>query len=362
MFVILQPKINRKKYSFGMIIYKRLTIAFLFLFSLSFLQAAEENHAHEEAGFNPGKVLIEHVADNHEWHVFSYHGKHYSIPLPVILIGENGLEIFSSSHLAHGHSYKGYKLEEGKIVNEEGGEDPIDLSITKNVAQMFISILLMLWIFLSVAKAYKNRSNQAPKGLQSFMEPIIVFIRDDVARGSIDEKHVDKFLPYLLTLFFFILFNNVLGLVPIFPGGANVTGNLAVTGVMALFTFFITQFRANKNYWIHVVNTPGVPWWLKFPVPLMPLVEVIGLFTKPFALMIRLFANITAGHLIVLGFVSLILLFGESSPATGFSIAVPSTLFMVFIGLLEFLVAFIQAFVFTLLSAVYFGMATEEHH
>jgi F-type H+-transporting ATPase subunit a len=346
-----------------MTIYKRIIFVFVFIFSFGLLRAEHEDHGqHEEKGFDPGKVLIEHVADNHEWHVFSYHGEHYSIPLPVILWGENGLEIFSSSHFAHGHSYNGYKIEGGLVVREDGGESPLDFSITKNVAQMFISILLMLWLFLSVAKAYKKRKNQAPKGIQSVIEPVIVFIRDDVARGSIDEKHVDKFLPYLLTLFFFILFNNILGLIPVFPGGANVTGNLAVTGVMAIFTFFMTSFHANKNYWVHIINTPGVPWWLKIPVPLMPLVEIIGMFTKPFSLMIRLFANITAGHLIILGFVSLILLFGVESPGVGFGVAIPSTLFMVFMGLLEFLVAFIQAFIFTLLSAVYLGMATEEHH
>ncbi len=344
-----------------MAIYRSIIFMVVFLFAASSLQAEHEEHS-EEKGFNPGKVLIEHVTDSHEWHVFSYHGEHYSIPLPILLYGENGFEFFMSNKFAHGHEHNGYKLEDGHIVRTDGGEAPFDFSMTKNVVSMLISIFLMLWLFLSIAKTYKRRKNMPPKGIQSFFEPIILFVRDDIARDSIDEKHVNKFMPYLLTLFFFILFNNVMGLIPIFPGGANVTGNLAITGVMAIFTFVMTTIHANKNYWVHIINTPGVPWWLKFPIPLMPLVEIIGMFTKPFALMIRLFANIIAGHLIILGFVSLILLFGVDNTALGFGISIPSVLFMIFMGLLEFLVAFIQAFIFTLLSAVYFGMATEEHH
>jgi F-type H+-transporting ATPase subunit a len=238
----------------------------------------------------------------------------------------------------------------------------MDLSITKNIASMLISMVLIVVIFISVGKSYSRRKGQAPKGLQSLLEPLILFIRDDVVKASIGEKKYEKFLPYLLTLFFFIFFNNLLGLVPFFPGGANLTGNIAVTMVMALFTFIITSFSANKSYWVHIVNTPGVPWWLKIPVPLMPIVELMGVFTKPFVLMVRLFANITAGHIIVLGFMSLIFIFGNMNPAIGYGVSVVSVAFAVFMGLLELLVAFIQAYVFTLLSALYFGMATEEHH
>ncbi len=191
---------------------------------------------------------------------------------------------------------------------------------------------------------------------------MILIYRDDVAKASIGEKKYEKYLPFLLTLFFFIFFNNLLGLVPFFPGGANLTGNIAVTGVMAVFTFIITTVSGNKNYWVHIFNTPGVPWWLKIPVPLMPIVELMGVFTKPFVLMVRLFANITAGHIIVLGFMSLIFIFGNMSPGIGYGVSVVSVAFAVFMGLLELLVAFIQAYVFTLLSALYFGMATEEHH
>ena len=313
-------------------------------------------------------MIIEHITDAHEWHILTLGKTHVSIPLPVILYSNGKLDVFLSSKFHHGHdAYNGYRLEaegenKGKIVNEETGELPLDLSITKNIASMLISMVLIVIIFVSVGKSYVRRKGQAPKGLQSFLEPLILFIRDDVAKTSIGEKKYEKFLPYLLTIFFFIFFNNLLGLVPFFPGGVNLTGNIGVTMVMALFTFIITSFSANKNYWVHIVNTPGVPWWLKIPVPLMPIVELMGVFTKPFVLMVRLFANITAGHIIVLGFMSLIFIFGNMNPAIGYGVSVVSVAFAVFMGLLELLVAFIQAYVFTLLSALYFGMATEEHH
>lgn len=238
----------------------------------------------------------------------------------------------------------------------------MDFSITKNVFAIFISLLLISWMFISVARKYTIRKGKAPKGLQSFVEPMILFIRDDIAKAAIGEKKYQKYLPYLLTIFFFIFLNNLLGLVPFFPGGANITGNIGVTGVLAVFTFIITTVSGNRNYWKHVVNTPGVPWWLKIPVPLMPIVEIMGLVTKPFVLMVRLFANITAGHIIVLGFISLIFIFGNLNPGLGYGVSVVSVIFATFMGLLELLVAFIQAYVFTLLSALYIGMATEEHH
>ena len=339
----------------------------LFTFPLAF-SAVEEQHGHEEENeFNPGTMIVEHVIDAHEWHVMTIGQTHVSIPLPVILVDEGKLEVFMSSKFHHGHDeYNGYKLElegenKGKIVNIETGVLPLDLSITKNVFSMLFSMLVLSIIFISVGKAYTRRKGKAPKGLQSFLEPLILFIRDDVAKASIG-KNYEKYLPYLLTLFFFIFFNNLFGLVPFFPGGANLTGNIAITGVLAVFTFVITTINANKNYWVHIVNTPGVPWWLKIPIPLMPIVEIMGVFTKPFVLMVRLFANITAGHIIVLGFMSLIFIFGNISPGIGYGVSVVSVGFAVFMGLLEILVAFIQAYVFTLLSALYFGMATEEHH
>jgi F-type H+-transporting ATPase subunit a len=193
------------------------------------------------------------------------------------------------------------------------------------------------------------------------MEPIVLFIRDDVVKASIGADKYQKYLPYLLTVFFFILINNVMGLIPILPGGANLTGNIAVTLVLALITFVIILFSGSKDYYMHIVNAPGIPWWLKIPIPLMPFVEIMGVFTKPFVLMVRLFANITAGHIIALGFYSLIFIFGEKSIYAGFGVSIISIVFTIFMSLLELLVAFIQTYVFTLLSALYIGMALEQH-
>lgn len=324
--------------------------------------------------FNAGLMIIDHIVDSHEWHIATIGDTHISIPLPVILIDKGELHIFSSSKFNHSHqSYKGFKIEtadgasKGKIVKVVPGTmqtdpaagKPLDLSITKTVLGIFISVIVMLLIFFSVAKSYKRNTHHAPKGMQSVLEPFILFIRDDIAKGSIG-KHYEKFVPFLLTIFFFIFFANIIGLIPFFPGGANVTGNIGVTAVLALFTFFMTSFKGNKAYWKHIFNAPGVPWWLKFPIPLFPIIEIAGAIIKPFVLMIRLFANITAGHIIVLGFISLIFIFSNISPALGYGVSIVSVAFSIFIGLLEILVALIQAYVFTLLSALYFGMATEE--
>ncbi len=342
-------------------------------------QVEEEAH---EGELDAGKIIIDHLIDSHEWHLWTYNGHHVSIPLPILLIDEGEFHAFWSNKLAHGHEHKGFYIEsegenKGKIVKivqhgmvddqiiaEEGSVVlPLDLSITKNVLSILMSTILLIIVFTSVARAYRKREGQAPKGLQSFMEPIIIFVRDDIAKSSIGEKRYERYMPYLLTIFFFIFLNNLMGIVPFFPGGANVTGNIAVTGVMAIFTFLITTFSANRNYWTHIINAPGVPWWLKFPIPLMPIVEIVGMFTKPFVLMVRLFANMTAGHTIILGFISLIFIFGNINAYGGLAIgALFSVPFAVFMSLLELLVAFIQAYVFTLLSALYFGMAIEEHH
>lgn len=208
----------------------------------------------------------------------------------------------------------------------------------------------MLVIFLTVANGYKKREGKAPKGLQSVLEPIIIFVRDDIAKPNLGHKY-ERFMPYLLTVFFFIWINNMLGLVPFFPGGANVTGNIAITMVLAVITLVIILFNGNKYYWGHIFNPP-VPWWLK---PLMIPVEIFGIFTKPFALMIRLFANITAGHILVLSLLCLVFIFSS------LAVAPVSVFFVVFIGAIELLVAFIQAFIFTILSALFIGMAIEEH-
>lgn len=328
----------------------------------------QEEHATEPEEFNPGEFMFDHIKDAHDWHLLSIGHKHISIPLPVILYSKkSGFHIFMSSKFRHGHaSYKGFFLatrgeHKGKIL-EEGGTRPLDLSITKNVAAMLCSIVLILLIFIPVGKKYRENPLRAPSGLQSFVEPIVTFLRDDVIKPSIGPKY-ERYMPYLLTLFFFIWINNMLGLVPIPPGGANLTGNIAVTMVLALFTFVITTFSGNKNYWQHIVNTPGVPAWLKLPpLPIIPLVEVIGIFTKPFVLMVRLFANITAGHIVAIGFICLIYIFGQMSPGLGYGVSLVSIAFNVFMMFLELLVAFIQAFVFTFLSSIYFGLAVEEHH
>lgn len=329
----------------------------------------EENKEHEASGFDAGKMILEHVADSHSWHLFG----HSAIPLPIIVKTDKGIELFSSTHFGHEGEelYKGvnytYGLHEGSLVvidNELGGVDEkatntlTDFSITKNVAAMLISMILMLWIFLSVAKAYKRNQGKAPKGLQSFMEPLIIFVRDDVAKPSIGKKY-ERFMPFLLTVFFFILINNYLGLIPFFPGGVNLTGSISIAMVLAGFTLLITFVIANKHYWLHVFAMPGVP--IPVLIILTP-IEILGLFLRPFVLMIRLFANITAGHIISLAFFSLIFIFGEMNAGLGLGVSLFSLVFTIFMGFLELLVAFLQAYVFTLLSAIYFGAAVDEGH
>jgi len=273
-----------------------------------------------EEKFNPGEMIMEHVVDNHEWHIATIGHLDLTIPLPVLIICQKEFHAFWSGKFNNEtHSYLGFTLSKkgankGKIITVQEqmtGKGPTvyDFSITKTVLAIFLSSFFLILIFVSVANRYRTEPNQAPHGLQNLLEPVILFIRDDVAKSSIGEKKYEKYLPYLLTIFFFILFNNLLGIIPIFPGGANVTGNIAVTGVMAVFTLIITTISGNRHYWIDIINTPGVPWWLKLPIPLMPIVEIIGIITKPFVLMVRLFANMTAGHIIILGFISIIFIF-----------------------------------------------------
>jgi F-type H+-transporting ATPase subunit a len=323
---------------------------------------------HTEDKFDASTFIIDHVADSHEWHLWTRKDSSaVAVYLPVILFDrETGFHLFSSRHIAHGHTHNGFGIAhegkyEGKIVrmNFDGHPDeenlPLDFSITKAVFAMLVASAILLWLMLSLAASYKKSGISAPKGFQGFLEPVILFIRDDVAIPNIGEKKYGRFMPYLLTVFFFILINNILGLIPIFPFGANVTGNIGVTFVLAVFTFLITQFSANKTHWRHVFAAPGVPVWL---LPIMIPIEVIGLISKPFALMIRLFANITAGHIIVLSLISLIFIF-KSLWVSPVSVG-----FVLFMYCIELLVAFLQAYVFTLLSALFIGMATheEEHH
>ncbi|MDI1234892.1 MAG: F0F1 ATP synthase subunit A [bacterium] len=324
--------------------------------------------------FNPGKMILEHVKDAHDWHILDWNGHAVSVPLPIILY-DNGLHSFSSSKFNHGHAVvesKGnfYKLHDGHIynTNAEGaieiGEKkavlnakPMDFSITKNVMALLIGAILILVIFLTVAKSYKTRGKASPKGLQSLIEPLIIFLRDEVIKPSVG-KHYGRFLPLLLTIFFFIFINNLMGLIPIFPFGANLTGNIAVTMILALVVFVVVNFSGNKHYWKHIFM-PDVPvglWILLIPI------EIIGVVLKPFVLMLRLFANITAGHIIILGFFSLIFIFGQKSVGAGYGASVLSVAFTLFMSVLELLVAFLQAYVFTLLASLYIGSATEEHH
>lgn len=351
--------------------------ALVIFFSLPQLFAADGGEHHEEEKFNAGDLIIGHISDDYSWHILDWKDKAISLPLPVILYDkENGeLITFSSAKFHHGHdSYKGYKIEtqgneKGKIVpviegtmkTDPDAARPLDFSITKNTFAVFVSAILLLWIFLSIAKSYKNNKLAAPKGMQSFLEPVIIFVRDDIAKASIGKKY-EKYTPFLLTVFFFILINNLMGLIPIIPGGANVTGNLAVTGVLAFFTLVMTTISGTKAYWMHIFNAPGVPWWLKIPIPLMPVVELVGMFTKPIVLMIRLFGNILAGHIVLMGFISLIFVFGAINSIAGWGSTIVAVPFALFISMLEILVAFIQAYVFTLLSALYLGMALDEGH
>ncbi|MGI8891997.1 MAG: F0F1 ATP synthase subunit A [Bacteroidia bacterium] len=342
-----------------------LAVAFSLSVPSLFAQEAkgkQEHHETREKKFNAGEMIMHHIVDAHEWHIADIGDKAITIPLPVILYNsQKGLDVFMSSEFNHGETeYNGYILDHGHIKSADGTEF-WDFSITKHAAALIIGSFLVCFIFISVANNYKRNPNRAPKGMQSLIEPLILFVRDEIAKPSIGPKY-QKFVPYLLTIFFFIWINNILGLLPIFPGGANVTGSIAVTMILAIFTFIITSVNATKGYWIHIVNTPGVPWWLKFPVPLMPFVEIIGVLSKPFVLMVRLFANITAGHIIVLGFFSLIFIFAEMNEWLGLGVSAFSVLFTIFMYVLELLVAFLQAYVFTLLSAIYFGMAVEEHH
>jgi len=355
-----------------------LTVIFAFGLTTTKIYA-EENHEqnavedtrHEE--FDAGKFVMEHVSDAFEWHILTYNHHHVSVPLPIILYSKNsGLNVFWSSRFHHGtETYKNFRIEhegeyEGKIVelNAQGeiAGVPLDLSMTKTVIGILVSVIIIMLIFLNVAKAAQKRTGKAPQGVQNLVEPVILFIRDEIAAPVLGKEKSEKFIPFLLTLFFFILINNLLGLIPIFPFGANVTGNIAVTMVLALFTFVITTINGNKHYWKEIYN-PDVPWWLKYPLPLMPIVELTGVFTKPFVLMVRLFANMMAGHMIVTVFVSLIFIFANlQGPFAGGLVSPLSVAFSVFILLLDVLVSFIQAYVFTLLSALYFSMATSEHH
>lgn len=335
--------------------------------------AADE--AHVEGGKTRKQEIDEysnhHLKDDHYFSLFSHKesGKHYGFPLPVILI-DNGLKVFSSGDFHHGESVvekdgQHYKLYHGKIYKTDAAgtinydashhvtnAKPLDFSITKNVVGMLLASLLLVWGFTSLAKTYKNGPNSLPKGFARVLEPLVLYVRDEMAKPNIGHRY-KEFMPYLLTVFFLIWTLNLLGMTPI---GFNVTGNIAVTMCLALFTFVITNVKANKDYWKHIFWMPGVP--VPFKIVLAP-IEVLGMFTKPFSLMLRLFANITAGHAVVMGLVAIIFLYQEQLSVGGsIGVSMVLTLLLFF---LELLVAFLQAFIFTMLSSLFIGMAVEEH-
>ena len=314
------------------------------------------------------EFIQHHLQDSYDFTFFSdkAEGKHYGFPLPVILY-DNGLKVFSSSKLHHGESVAEvdgsyYKLEHGKIYKTDAqgtinfdehhhptNEKPLDFSITKNVISMLFTAILLLLMFTALARSYKK--GPIPTGFGRVLEPLIIFIRDEIAIPNIGEKKYRRFMGYLLTVFFFIWILNLLGMTPI---GINVTGNIAITVCLALFTYLITQFSANKDYWKHIFWMPGVPVPMK--IILMP-IEILGTLTKPFALLIRLFANITAGHVVVMSLIGMI--FVTKNIYADMPISFGLTLF---ISVIEILVAFLQAFIFTMLSSLFIGMAVQDHH
>lgn len=344
-----------------------------------------ENETTEKKAFDANEVIFGHVLDAHEFHFLSYKGSdglqhHATIPLPVILYSpQKGFDVFMSSKFHHGEeNYKGYDLltdEEiaeqkldpkkytaGQIVaiNNNGEIDNsikvYDVSLTRNVVQMLLALTLLVWVMLYMAKKYKSGQGvtSAPKGVQNLIEPVITFVRDEVAKPNLGHRY-KKYFPYLLTIFFFILINNLVGLI---PGSANVTGNIAFTMVLAVISFVVIMFSTNKHYWAHIFNPP-VPMGVK---PILIPVEILGVFTKPFALMIRLFANMIAGHIIIISLISLIFIFGALNTYIGWGFSPLSVGFVIFIYLIEILIAFLQAYIFTILTAVFIGQAFEGSH
>jgi len=323
----------------------------------------------DEDNVNVQEILFGHINDSYWWHVTDIGDKSLVIPLPVILHSKTtGWHCFLSTRLEHGQTYEGFRIAgdgkyEGKIIeaDESGGMTrPFDISITKNVFALMFNSLLLVVLILSCAGWYKRHDStqEAPTGLAGLLEPVIMMINDDVIKDAIG-KDYRKYAPYLLTAFFFILINNLMGIVPFFPGGANVTGNIAVTLVLALCTFIAVNMFGNRHYWKDIL-WPDVPWWLKVPVPVMPVIEIFGILTKPFSLMVRLFANIMAGHALILSLVCIVFVTAKLGPVMNGSMTLVAMLFGVFMDCLELLVAFIQAYVFTMLSAVFIGLSRQE--
>lgn len=319
-------------------------------------------------------IVLEHINDSYEWHIGKFWGKHVAIPLPVILYTkEKGLVCFSSSHLHGGHQYNGFAIAQegdyaGKVVEllPCGSQvRPLDFSITKTVAGLLVNSAIVVLMILGAARYYRRNGkvdSQAPKGWAGLVEMLVESLVDGVIKPCVGPRY-RKFAPYLLTAFTFIFVNNIMGIIPIFPAGTNITGNIAATLVLAVATFLVTNLYGTKHYWKEVL-WPDVPLWLKAPLPIMPAIEIIGLFTKPFALMIRLFANIMAGHSVILILTCIVFVTVKMGAAVNASMSAVSISLGIFMNCLELLVAFLQAYVFTMLSSVFIGMAQEggEHH
>lgn len=369
--------------------FRRMKLLLVLVFSLSSVLFSNNLFAQDSPekpkAFKPGDLLMEHVLDAHEFHFLTVGETEVSIPLPIFIYSpQKGFSAFMSSAFEHNHqAYDGYRiideayvkqLEEkgidlkkeglsiGKLIAVDANGDWdksikfYDFSMTRNVVQMILALILLVVLMTNIAKKYKkNGVNVAPSGWQNAVEPVITFVRDQVGKSTLGNKY-EKYMPYLLTVFFFILINNILGLI---PGSANVTGNIAFTAVLGVISFIVIIFSSNKHYWGHIFNPPGVPGWVKFI--LVP-VEVLGVFTKPFALIIRLFANMIAGHMIITCLVMLIFIFGNLNTFVGYGFSPVSIAFCIFIYFIEILVAFLQAFIFTMLTGVFIGQAFEGGH
>lgn len=336
------------------------------------VEAAGNLREKAQEDVNVKKIVLEHIGNSYEWHLSSWGGKHISIPLPVILYSkESGWHLFSSGHFHHGEAeYEGFRISyegphTGKIVERTAaGEEvrPIDLSMTKTVVGLLFNCGVVLLLILGAARWYRRQAGRrtAPKGFVGLLEMLIESLLEEVIKPCVGPNY-RKFAPYLLTAFFFIFVNNLMGLIPLFPGGANVTGNITITLVLAMATFLAVNLFGTKAYWQEIL-WPEVPTWLKAPLPIMPAIEIIGLFTKPFALMVRLFANIMAGHAVILILTCKIFVTVKMGVAVNSSMTVVALLLSIFMNCLELLVAYLQAYVFTMLSAVFIGLAQVEHH
>ena len=347
-------------------------IALCLLFGLLVPVSAHESDsagAMKSESVNAQDIVLGHVGDSYGWHITQWGDTPIVVPLPVIVYSAyTGWHVFMSSCLEDGQVYDGFRIAAdgeyaGKVVENTADGSvvrPFDISLTKNACALLFNSILLVWIVLGTARWYRHRSldSPAPGGFVGMMEMLISMIYEDVIKSCVGKEY-KRFAPYLLTVFFFIFLNNLMGLVPLFPGGANITGNIAVTFILAFCTFLAINLFGTKAYWKDIF-WPHVPNWMKVPIPLMPLIELFGIFTKPFALMIRLFANILAGHSVILALTSLIFITASMGAAISTGMTVVSVLFGVFMNLLELLVAFIQAYVFTMLSAVFIGLAQAE--